>query len=199
MRHVATALGIALLASCASTSYTAQRPPLNPPLPARFDVFAGVRSLDHHDWAPVEDQGTIGVQFAYEPPDAPAGVELGLFASGDEEDDARLPGGGTVDVKGETSEFSIGLRKTFVPDEGTVHPYLGGGLTYIRAKVELGGLDDEDGSAGFYFHAGVGFDLGPSFQVGFDMRFVAATDVDLFGTDGSADYGQLAVFIGVRF
>ncbi len=194
---------LAAFASCASTSYTAQRPPRNPIPPARFDIYGGIRSLDHNDWAPVEDQGTIGLAFAYESPDAPAGIEIGLFASGNEENDVRLPGGGTVDVKGETNEFSLGLRKTFLPDEGAVHPYIGGGISWIRAEFEGGGgvagLKDDDGSAGFYFHAGVGFDLGPTFQVGFDMRFLGATDIDLFGVDGSADYGQIAVFLGVRF
>jgi hypothetical protein len=203
MRHFAPALGIALLASCASTTYTAQRPPRNPPPTSRFQIYGGFRSLDHNDWAPVEDQGALGLEFSHEPLDAPFGFEIGAFASGDEEDDVRLPGGTTLDVQGETEELSFGFRKTFAPDEGVVHPYLGGGLSWVRAEFEGGngtpGLTDHDESAAFYFHAGVGFDLGPNFQIGFDMRFLGASDIDMFGHHGSADYGQLALFLAVQF
>jgi hypothetical protein len=43
------------------------------------------------------------------------------------------------------------------------------------------------------------FDLGPNFFLGVDIRFLGWTDLRLFGSDASADYGQLAFALGVRF
>ena len=199
MRTLAPVLAL-LLAACASTyAPLPQRPPRNPYPASLLDFHVGFRSLDGHDWGPVEDQGVFGVEFAHEDPDWPVGFELGLFASGDKEDDRPLPGGGTGDIKGETSEFSVGFRKTFIRDEGPVHPYIGGGLSAIRGEFHAGSFEDDDTSGGIYFHGGVDFDLGPNFFIGFDMRFLGWTDITLFGEDGSADYGQIAMVLGVRF
>jgi hypothetical protein len=48
-------------------------------------------------------------------------------------------------------------------------------------------------------HGGVDFDVSPSFMIGLDLRFLGGSDITLFGENGSADYGQLAFLIGVRF
>jgi opacity protein-like surface antigen len=193
-----------ILGSCASVPSPAQGPPTSTIVrSSKFDVYVGVRSLDEHDWSPVEDQGTLGLEYIHEAPGSTVGFEIALFASGDTKDNVAIPGGGTVDVRGRTSELAVGIRKTFAPDGGGVHPYVGGGLAAIKAefKGSAGGVsaEDDDGSAALYLHGGLDFDVGPSFFLGIDLRFLGGSDVTLFGANGSADYGQLALVIGWRF
>jgi hypothetical protein len=170
---------------------------------SKFDVYLGVRSLDGDDWSPVEEQGTIGLEFVHEAPGSPVGFEIALFASGDTKDNVAVPGGGTVDVRGRTSELAIGIRKTFGSEASGVHPYVGGGLAAIKAefKGSVGGLssEDDDGSGALYLHGGIDFDVGPSFFLGIDLRFLGGSDVTLFGENGTADYGQLALVFGWKF
>jgi len=191
-------LGI-LLASCASTA--AQRPPPERPN-SKFDVYLGVRSLDEDDWAPVEDQGTLGLEYVHEHPADLVGFELGLFASGNTKHDVQI-GGGTFDVRGRTTELSVGLRKTFCEDPTCVTPYVGAGLSLIRAdfKGASGGssAEDDDSSAGIYAHGGIDIPLGPGVTIGLDLRLLGGTDITLFGVNGTADYGQIALVLGVRF
>ena len=197
MRIPALAFALAL-ASCAAAP-SAQRPPRNPTPASKMNFYLGVRTLDEDDWEPVEDQGALGIEFVHEPPDSAVGFELGLFISGDEEEGVLIPGPVFVDVEGETGEVSVGVRKTFEVDEGPVRPYIGGGVSAIRAEFDGDVLSDDDTSGGLYVHAGVDFEIGPAFLLGFDLRYLGATDIDLFGVDGSANYFQFAMFFGFRF
>jgi hypothetical protein len=181
-----------------------QRPPPPPrALDSKFELYLGVRALDEDDWAPVEDQRTIGLEYVHEHPDSVFGFELGVFASEDTKDNVPIPGGGTVDVRGRTSELSIGIRKTFGTEAVTVHPYLGGGLAAIRAEFRgvSGGVPakDEDDSTGVYLHGGIDIDIGPSAFLGIDLRCLRGTDITLFGASGTADYVQFALVLGVAF
>lgn len=202
VRWISTLPFLIALGACASVPVSSQRVPPPPPAlvhSSQLDFFFGVRSLDQDDWAPVEDHGVIGITFVHEPEESAVGLELGFAASGEKEDDVPF-GGGTVDVEGRTSEISAGVRKTFVREEGFVHPYLGAGIAAIRAEFEGSpGSKDDDSSPGIYFHGGMDFDLGTNFLLGFDMRFLGGTDITLFGDDGTADYAQFVIFLGVRF
>jgi opacity protein-like surface antigen len=207
VRPLALVLRVALLgslASCASSSFSAQRPPREPLGASKLELYLGGRSFDHDDWHPVEDQGMVGLEFVHEGRDAPVGFEVAVFASEDDEHAFHIPSGHTVELRGETEEFSIGLRKTFSLEEGPVHPYVGGGLSGIHAEfkgVTASGSSttDEDGSAGLYLHTGIDFDLGPNFLMGFNLRFLTLTDIRLFGVSGTADYAQFAIVFGFRF
>src|SRR4029079_18616890 len=98
---------------------------------------------------------------------------------------------------------SAGIRKTFLKDDSRFHPYIGGGAALISAKIEGAGsgasAHDDDTSGALYMHGGVELDLSPSFLLGLDVRFLGGSDMKLFGRDATADYGQLAFLIGVRF
>jgi len=197
------AAGLASLASCAAAPIAAQRPPREPLPSSKVDLYLGGRSFDHDDWHPVEDQGMLGIEFVHEGRDSPVGFEVAVFASEDDEHGFTIPSGNPVEARGRTEEFSMGLRKTFSLEEGPVHPFVGAGVSGIRAeqRLEIAGVttSDEDGSPGLYLHGGIDFDMGPNFLLGFDLRFLTLTDVRLFGFSESADYVQFAIVLGVRF
>lgn len=190
----------ALLAACAGTSTAGA--PATEYRSSKIDLYLGGRALDEDDWSPVEDQTVLGVEFVHEGLDWPVGYEIALSVSEKSKDDVRV-GPTTVDVTGKTGEIAAGVRKTFLKDE-RFHPYLGGGLAAIQAKFrgeDSTGVSasDDDTSGAFYVHGGVDFDLGPSFVIGLDLRMLFGSDITLFGVNGDADYGQLALLIGVRF
>jgi hypothetical protein len=177
-----------------------QGPPREPH-PSKFDFYLGVRGLDRDDWAPVEDQIAVGIEFVHEYPDDWFGYELAVFASGATKQNVQI-GAGSFNVRGRTSEFSAGLRKTFSSGPGSVSPYVGAGLSLIRAalKGDNGGVfaEDDDTSAGVYVHGGIDFPIGPSLTLGVDLRALGGTDITIFGASAKADYAQLALVLGAR-
>jgi opacity protein-like surface antigen len=193
-----------LLAACASTSSYA--PNASVPSPAageyrasKLDLYLGGRALHESDWHPVEDQNVLGMEFVHEGHDAPVGFEVAIFGSHKFKEDAF----GAIDATGRTGELAVGVRKTFLKDDEKFHPYVGGGAALIGARIETevsgASAHDDDTSGALYMHGGVELDLSPSFFLGLDLRFLGGSDMKLFGRDATADYGQLAFLIGVRF
>jgi opacity protein-like surface antigen len=202
MKHLPLAF-ILLITACANTHSPVELPSTGEYRTSRVGLYLGGRQLNEDDWSPVEDQTAVGVEFVHEGHDAPVGFEVALFVSEKSKDDVPA-GATTIDVTGKTAELSAGVRKTFLKDDGHFHPYLGGGLAAIQAKFrgELstgGAASDDDTSAALYVHGGVDFDLGPAFLIGLDLRFLGGSDITLFDANGDADYGQLALVLGVRF
>lgn len=158
-----------------------------------FSVLVGLRSLDEDDWKPVEDQLAIGVEVdQYDPNDA-FGWEVGIQYSSD---DGSVLG---TDVGGSMTEFSFGIRKTFMTS-GRFHPYLGGGLAAVRAESDItGGSSDQDNSPGGYVHGGVYWNVGQNLNIGFDVRSLLFTDITLNGVDANSDYVQYAFVAGLAF
>ncbi len=158
----------------------------------RIAIYIGQRSLDEDDYEPVEDQVTIGFEFAHEHPDSVVGWEVGLMGSADEGEF------GAFDVEAATGEIYGGARKSC--GSGTVRPYIGGGLSFIRSAFEVEGFDDvDDASLALYAHGGVRFDISPAFSLGLDLRGLFGSDLELAGVDTDADYGQFALFAGFGF
>jgi hypothetical protein len=104
---------------------------------------------------------------------------------------------GGVDAEASTGEIYGGVRKSF--GEDVVRPYVGAGLSFINAEAELGGVDDDDSSGAVYVHGGIAFAVSESFFLGIDLRFLMGSDIDIFGSDADADYGQLAFMMGFGF
>jgi opacity protein-like surface antigen len=157
----------------------------------RISIYIGGRQLDEDDYEPVDEQVMFGIEYVRERPEDVAGFEIGLMGS---EDDGDL---GPFDVEGRTSEIYAGVHKSFGTD--VVRPYVGAGIAYINSEVEVANVDDDDGSAAGYAHAGINFDISPSFAIGFDFRWLFASDLEIAGVDTDADYGQLAVVLGFAF
>jgi opacity protein-like surface antigen len=198
------ALAAALLAAaCASA------PRLEPPAQVPADlpssalaIHLGVRGLDDHDWDPVDDQGTIGLELVHEAPGSIVGLEAAFFASQREEDDFHVTPSVVVDARGRTSEIDFGVHKTIPVEYGGVRPYLGGGFSVLHADLrgEANGAqarDDAD-SVGVYLHGGVEFDLSPNLYLGLDLRARGGSEVHLLGDDVDTGYGQVTLALGVR-
>lgn len=173
------------LASCSAVAPAAQRNSSD--REHRVTAYLGQRNLEEDDWPDVDEQPTIGVEYANERAGSPIGFEVGLMASGDEDDD----------VEASTGELYGGIRKTFGHD--VVRPYIGGGLSFITAAVDNDVDDDDDSSVGAYVHGGVGFQVSDLITLGLDLRFLFGSDVEIFDVDREIGYGQFSLFIGFNF
>lgn len=195
------ALPLFLLASCASVasrSLAAQDPArphaarAEPSRDNRVSLYLGQRKLDKSDYEPVEEQAAYGLEFLHETVGGAFGVEFGVLGSS-EEDNA-----GGFRVKGETREVYLGVRKTL--GESVMRPYFGGGVSFIRSDLEIVGTgEDDDAAPALYLHGGLSIDVSESFFIAFDLRGLLGSDIELFGSPGDADYGQLAIVAGVIF
>jgi hypothetical protein len=158
----------------------------------RVSIYLGQRSLDEDDYQPVEDQGTIGVEFSQELPDSVIGWEVGLTGSGDGDE---ILG---IDIAAATAELYGGVRKSFGSD--SVRPYIGAGLSVISVAVDTDvSAEEDDGSLGLYAHGGVNFQISPLFSLGVDLRGLFGSDIHLSGVDTDADYVQFALVAGFAF
>jgi hypothetical protein len=158
----------------------------------RISLYLGQRDLDHHDYDPVDDQGTAGLEYVREPSGTPLGFEAGVMGSRDSEHEAGF------DIKGKTGEVYAGLHKSFGHD--VVRGYVGAGVSYINSKVEVEGIgDDDDSSFAGYVHGGLTADLTTSLYLGLDLRFLFGSSMTIGGVDTDADYGQLALLLGFAF
>ena len=158
---------------------------------SQMAIYLGARSLDQDLWSPVEDEGVFGFEYSHQDSPESFGWEVGLQGSRDE---------GTIlgtHVEGRTGEVYGGMRKSFGTE--TVRPYIGAGLSIIRAEMDVGSADDSDTSAAGYVHAGVDFLLSPTFFVGIDIRGLFGSSIDIAGVNGDSDYGQGAFTFGWRF
>src|SRR5262245_8121829 len=88
------------------------------------NLFGGVKSLDDSIWSPVESQPEYGVEISVGAAGWPVLIAIDGFSSEDEADE------GTLTRKGSTSELALGVRKIW--EKGRVHPYIGGGVNYIK-------------------------------------------------------------------
>lgn len=189
-----TAVSILLLAlaSCAAAPSPAVQEMTSAERANRISLYVGQRDLDHHDYDPVDDQGTVGLEYAHERPGSVVGFEVGAMGSRDDEHESGL------DFKGRTGEVYAGLRKSFGSD--VVRGYFGAGVSYIQSKVEVEGIgDDDDTSLAGYVHGGITADVSSSMYLGLDLRFLFASDMTIAGVETDADYGQLALVLGFAF
>lgn len=192
-----------LACSCASTAaLPSPQTQTSEPSASRFDVLLGLRALDKDDWDPVEHQAALGLEYVHERPSDFVGFELGLSGSSGLKQDEPIAGN-FADVRGRTTELSAGVRKTFSRQPGQASPYLGAGVSWIRADLReefpLSTAEDHDASGGIYVHGGVDFPIGQALSLGFDLRALGGTKIELFGSNGTADYVQLALVLGVHF
>lgn len=188
------ALSAALASGCASAGSEAPS--------SKLGLYGALRSFDSGDWGAVDDQGVIGLELVHEAPGSAVGFEIGAFGSSDEEDVSDVLGA-DPNARGRTAEVAVGLHKTFETDYAGVHPYLGGGLSWLwaelRREIAATELEDDDGSIGGYFHVGVDFEVTPILLLGLDLRGRAGTEPEMFGEDFTANYGQVAVVLSLRF
>lgn len=162
-----------------------------------FEVFAGFRALPREAFGRVRTQPLWGGNLLVPIDDGPFAVELGASFSRDKDES----GGDTVTLDGRVFEASVGLRLAFNAREGTLVPYLGGGVTTLYARLEDEVLDElrDDTTVGLYGRAGLAVFVGAAQYIALEWRGVRGTDVDLFSTDVDVDYDQVTVVFGTSW
>jgi opacity protein-like surface antigen len=158
-------------------------------------LHVGLRKLDD-DWEPIEEQLAFGLDYAKQNAGAMVGFEGGVSYSADDDDIS----GTNLDIEAELWELYLGAHKSFF-DVGPMRPYVGAGLSYLMADVEVSGggasADEDDDSFGFYVRGGVGVDLSENLEIGADVRATFMDELD-FGVDVDSDYLQGSVFLGLK-
>ena len=185
--------GFTALAGCASGE----------PRPARpfrtLDLQLSDRSYSG-DLAPVEDQTAYALEYVSESPGSAMGWGLGLSWSQDEGREEQPAG--DVDVEARVAELWLGIYKSF-DTSSAVWPYLGLGLSAVRAEVETsdasGKQSYDDVSPGWYLRAGVRFDLSDIVHLAVDLRRLYGTSLDLDPGRDEADFRQLSLVLGFSF
>lgn len=172
-----------------------------PAVPSYGDVsrhlalYYGERELDEDDFEPVDELDTYGLAFSWVPESGGLGGEVGVFLSSADESV------GGVDLDVETIELFGGVRHTFGGE--ALRPYLAGGISFLQADVEgsVGPfeVEEDDDTFGLYVSAGLLAFVTPEVTLGAEYRLLLGTDVEFFEEEGDADYGQLAVTLGVGF
>lgn len=153
-----------------------------------INLHGGVRDLSK-DVATIEDQPVYGLEATLGLGEN-WGVEGSVFVGEEDGDDL---GGGVPELK--TSEYALGLRRTFLPNS-PVKLYLGGGVNWMDAELKgLGVNNNSDDGVGGYAHIGATLAVW-LFNVGLDVRG-AATGAKLAGED--LNYIQATIFLGLTF
>lgn len=138
-------------------------------------LYVGQKWLQEGDWAPLEQQGDVGVMVAFAEELAPCYFALDAFYSEDDEtvDDASF---GPTRVKAWSMEFAIGVRKVW--RLGATRPHLGAGGMVIDLRVEsdgAGGHDEDDDRAyGVWANTGISWRIGEHLDLGIELRYSKA-------------------------
>jgi len=115
------------------------------------NLFLGQKHLDKDDWEPTEDQGEGGIEFDIADKSWPISIAVDMLGSSDEEKVGGLK------LTGSTSEFNLGVKKIFSVD--SIHPFVGGGISFMNAKFEVDGVSIDGNGTGFWLAGGDHFGL----------------------------------------
>ncbi len=161
---------------------------------ASLTAFLGQRDMSSSsDWEPVDGQFSIGLEFdSYRPADW-VGVEAGFFYAKDDSQGAF----------GQSTEISLGARKTFSVGESGIHPYVGAGAAYVWSTfgINNGGgtfIGASDDSFAFYAHGGAYYTIA-RVNVGLDVRALLGSSLSIGGFSTDADYVQYGLTVGYGF
>ena len=160
-----------------------------------INFFLGAKSMEKDDWAPIEDQGEIGVLIDFKQDTWPVSIAIDLLHSSDR---ATLEG---FRFDGRTTELNLGVRKIW-DHFPMIRPYIGGGLALINAELEGSSfgirVSDDDTSAGIWLNGGIYWTLGSAFNIGLDLRYSKA-EVTVFGVDVEAGGGHAGLILGYHW
>lgn len=159
----------------------------------RTIVWAGTRSLDS-DFEPADEHTVLGISIDVRGAEGRASFETGYYYSYG--DGSERVGVNSVDVDSHVHELWMGGRWTFDPWDGPLQPYVGVGLSLLRAEYQTDGLGGSSSNSGWaygvYGHGGLDFRFGDGWGVGIDLRTLYSTPASL-QEDVPLDYLQATV------
>ena len=147
------------------------------------NLFLGQKNLNSSDWKPVEEQPEAGVLFDIRGDNWPVSIAVDVLGSADSYRDNKLG----KHYRGSTYEFDVGVRKVLSNSESNFHPYVGGGLALVRAKIEetVSNQSVDDNSVGIWLDGGIYWTFARHYNLGLDLRYSRAK-VSLIGGDAEA-------------
>jgi hypothetical protein len=158
-----------------------------------FSLFVGQKSLDSEDWAPIDDQATLGLLADFKHNSWPVSLAIDYLGSYDEAMELGLQ------YEAITTELGVGVRKYWETPGSSLRPYIGAGLAYIYAEARGSGFgavpDGSDHSPGFLLNGGIFWTLGDCINVGLGLRYSNAevtifdVKVDAGGTSAGLIFG----------
>jgi len=181
-------------------AFLAPASPLPPIAPLQFHsrgevrttLYAGVRLLGD-DFEPAEENLLLGIALDVRESGDRASFEAGYFYSFG--DGSAPSGANTIDVESCVHELWVGGRWTYDPFDSRLQPYVGIGLSVLRAEYQTAGLGlssrDTGWAAGVYGHGGIAWEFGGGWAVGLDLRALYSTPATL-QREVPLDYMQAA-------
>lgn len=142
-----------------------------------INFLVGRRQTDSNKWRPVDQTTVLGVEGSWGNADWPLHFATDIYYSGASDSHNG--------EKTETRrlEAAIGLRKIW--KSRFLRPYMGVGVTVLEDRLTRSGASPHasarDKAAGAWLGGGLFFRIGPKFDVGVAVRYVAAKPVRLLG------------------
>lgn len=159
----------------------------------RTSLYFGLRLLDD-DFEPADEHTLLGIAMDVHEVDSRTSFELGYFRSIG--DGSQRFGANSIDVDSCVHELWVGGRWTYDPWDGPLKPYVGVGLSLLRAEYETKGLGESDSNkgwaAGIYGHGGIEWEFTEGWSVGLDLRTLFSTPAKL-QREVPLDYYQAAL------
>ncbi|MBK6879232.1 MAG: outer membrane beta-barrel protein [Elusimicrobia bacterium] len=158
------------------------------------------KMLDEDDWTPLDTQTGFGVMADFKMSSWPIAIAAGYQTTSDND---ILFG---ADMEGSTDELDLGIK--YIADKvGNLRPFVGGGLSQIRGKIEGSGpggsLSVSDTGIGFWLSAGIYWTLAEHINLGGHVKYSSAevtlADPAIGSFDVDAGGSSLAVFVGYHF
>jgi len=161
-----------------------------------FSLFIGQKSLDSEDWAPIEDQATVGVLFDFKHNTWPVSLAIDYLGSYDEGVEHGL------EYEAFTTELGVGVRKIWETSNSPMRPYIGAGLAYNYAEARGTGFgtvsDGSDHGVGFLLNGGIFWTLGQCINVGLGLRYSKA-EITVFDVNVDAGGTSAGLILGCHW
>lgn len=132
-------------------------------------VLVGLKTMNRSDWPDLDRHFSMGFIFDIKKDSWPISITLDMMDTGDKHNHA-----GMEDL-GHTTEYHFGVRKIFMNQHPKVHPYIGGGVSFMYAEQEYevnnNKMKQDDRDVGSWFGAGMYYRIHPRFVLGLDVRY----------------------------
>ena len=159
--------------------------------------YGQVVMIDDDEWQGADDQTVGAVSFEWPLGTGDWSTEIGAAYF-----DKQTSPGFNAKFETQTTEVSVGARRSFGTFWTTIHPYvgLGGAVLYTEQEFQpaLGApRTDEDWNGGVYFSAGFWGALDEGVRIGTEFRVLVEEPFDPGGLE--MDYTRLTFTLGYGF